>query len=191
MVYDGCARHYNDEIVKISVELKVILFLFPDNTTHLIHPLDIAVLKPFKLVLRKCVSDLMLENAITTISKKDAMNIGSKSWREVIESKTTNIASGFRSEGMQPLSFTAIQRQLKLFKEGGISNSEENPTWMRSWDTFRTEVLSLPPEIDRLPQRRRSEQSVVFERKIELDRPMITLFVGVKGLLLYSIKSVP
>ena len=47
----------------------------------------------------------MLENAITTILKKDAMTIGSKDWREVILDKTTNIDSGFRAAGMWPLSF--------------------------------------------------------------------------------------
>ena len=44
----------------------------------------------------------MLENAITTISKKYAMTIGSKSWIEGIIDKTTNIASGFRAAGLWP-----------------------------------------------------------------------------------------
>ena len=93
MVYDGCASHYNDKISKKAVDIKFILVLFPAKTTHLIQPSYISVFKPFKSVLRKCVfRDFMLENAITTISKKDAMTIGSKSRREGIESKTTNIA---------------------------------------------------------------------------------------------------
>ena len=52
-----------------SVELKVMVLL-PDNANHLIEPLYIAVLKQFTLVLRKCVSGFMLDNDITTISKK-------------------------------------------------------------------------------------------------------------------------
>ena len=98
----------------------------------------------------------MLENDITTISKKDAMTIGSKAWREGILDKTTNIASGFRAAGLWPLSFPTMQRQLKLFKGGSIVDSAENPTWMRCRETVRTEVLSLPPAIDRRLQRRRT-----------------------------------
>ena len=98
------------------------MVLLPDNATHLIQPLYIAIFKQFKLVLRKCVLCYMLDNAITTISKKDAMTIGSKSWRESIESKTKNIASRFRVAGLWHFSFTVIQRRLKLFNDSGISD---------------------------------------------------------------------
>ena len=53
-------------------------------------------------------------------------------------------------------SFFAMQRWMKLFKDGGITNSEENPTWMRCWETVQTEVLSLPPTILRQPHRRQT-----------------------------------
>ena len=52
LVHDVCCSHYNDEIVKKVVELKFILVLLPDNSTHLIQPLGIAVFKPFKSVLK-------------------------------------------------------------------------------------------------------------------------------------------
>ena len=80
----------------------------PANTIHLIRLLDINIFKPFDLVLRKCVLGFMLESAITKMSKKDAMTIGSKSWREGIEYKTTNIASGFRASGLWTFYFPAM-----------------------------------------------------------------------------------
>ena len=83
------------------------------------------------------------------------MAIGPKAWREGILDKTTSIASGFRAAGLRSLSFPTMQRRLNLLKDGGNDDSEDNPTWMRCQETFRTEVLSLPPEIDRRPQRRR------------------------------------
>ena len=98
----------------------------------------------------------MFENNITTITKKCSMTIGSKSWREGIESKTTNIYSGFRSAGLWTLSFPDVQRRLKLFKYVVISFSEENPNWMMCRETARTEILSPPPAIDIILQRRRS-----------------------------------
>ena len=83
----------------------------------------------------------MLENAIVTITKQYAITVGSKYWREVIKSKTTNIASRFRAAGLWTLYFTAIQFCLKLLKEGSITLSEEDLIWMRCSETVQTEVL--------------------------------------------------
>ena len=132
MVYDGYFSHSNDEVKK-AVELKVILVLLPANSTHLIQSLDIYFFKPFKSVLKKYALDFMLENDITTIPKKDTMTIGSEVWREVILDKTKNIASVFIVTYIWSLSFPAIQCRLKLFKDGGIADSEKNLTWMRCW----------------------------------------------------------
>ena len=72
------------------------------------------------------------------------MTIGYKAWREGILDKNTNVDSGFRGAGMWHLYFPSMRRQLKLFKGGGIADSEENPTWMKCRETVRMEVLSLP-----------------------------------------------
>ena len=52
LVYDGCGSHYNQDIMEKAIELKVLLVLLPANSTHLIQPLDIAVFKLFKTVLK-------------------------------------------------------------------------------------------------------------------------------------------
>ena len=51
LVYDGYHSHYNDKILAKAKEHKYILIMFPANASHLIYSLDIAVFKPFKLVL--------------------------------------------------------------------------------------------------------------------------------------------
>ena len=68
----------------------------------------------------------MLENAVTTITKKDAMDIGSRSWKVGIKYKTTNITSGFVASGLWPLSFPVMPLRLKLFKDGDIALLEDN-----------------------------------------------------------------
>ena len=75
------------------------------------------------------------------------MTIVPKAWREGILDQTTNIDSGFRASGMCPLYFLSMLRQLEFLYDSGITDSEENPYWMRCWETVRTEMLSLPPEI--------------------------------------------
>ena len=46
LIYDGCSSHYDGEIVREAVRLKIILVLLPANATHLLQPLDVAVFKP-------------------------------------------------------------------------------------------------------------------------------------------------
>ena len=73
----------------------------------------------------------MLENAVTTITKKDVMTIGSKAWREGTLSKTKDIAYEFKSAGLCPLCFPDMQQNLHLFNYGDILLSEENLNWVR------------------------------------------------------------
>ena len=77
--------------------------------------------------------------------EKNEMTIGSKTWREGILDKTKNIASVFIASVLWNFFFPDMQLLLKLLKDVDIADSEENMAWMRCWDTFRTEVLSLPP----------------------------------------------
>ena len=46
--------------------------------------------------------------------------------------------------------------QLKFFKDGGIADSEDNPTFMRCRETVQIEVMLLPPAIDIQPQMRQT-----------------------------------
>ena len=66
----------------------------------------------------------MPDDAITTMTGKYAINIGSRSWRERVLDKPTNIASSFRAAGMWTLYFPAMQLWLKKIHDGGMSNSE-------------------------------------------------------------------
>ena len=60
LVYDFFFSHYNDEIVKKAVELKVVSVLLPDNFTNYIQPLYTSVFKTFNLVLKTVLPNLML-----------------------------------------------------------------------------------------------------------------------------------
>ena len=68
-------------------------------------------------------SDFMVENAVTMISKKYEMTIGSKSGIEVILYKTINIVSGFREAVLLPLSLTDMQWGLKFLMDSAVAGS--------------------------------------------------------------------
>ena len=82
--------------------------LLPTSTNHLTHPFYNSVFKPFKLVLKCCVSYFMLEGANSKITKKVAMTIGSKSCHDEMLVKNINIVSVFQSEVVWPLFFPMI-----------------------------------------------------------------------------------
>ena len=110
LVYDGYGSHYNDAIIEKAIEIGVILVLLPANATHLIQPLDIAVFKPFKTVLKRQMEKFMIDKAVTSFSKKDSIEIRAEAWNEGIKNKKENIVAGFRSSGLWPMSFPNMQR---------------------------------------------------------------------------------
>jgi hypothetical protein len=157
LVYDGYSSHYNDEIVWKAIELKIILVLLPANSTHLIQPLDIAVFKPFKTILKRQMDSFMIENSVTSFSKKEAIQIASRSWMEGVVEKKSNIVAGFKAGGIWPISFPTMQSRWNLFHDGGIDSKKiEVEPWITAREVVRSEILLLPAIIDRAPKRRKT-----------------------------------
>jgi hypothetical protein len=157
LVYDGYASHYNDEIVERAIQLNIILVLLPANSTHLIQPLDIAIFKPFKTALKRRMEKFMIDNAVTAFSKKDAIEVTSDAWVEGVVNKGEIIVSGFRASGIWPVSFPSMQHRWRLYHNGGINlASVPVAPWITARENIRTEILSLPPPVDRTRKRRKT-----------------------------------
>jgi len=157
LVYDGYGSHYNEDIILKAIQIKVILILLPANATHLIQPLDIAVFKPFKTVLKQRMEAFMIENASTSYSKKDAIEISSAAWTEGIINKAENIVSGFKASGIWPPSFVMMQKHWRLYHNGGVNSQKvEVESWLKTREDFRNEMLLFPAHIDRTKKRRKT-----------------------------------
>ncbi|MEL7340323.1 MAG: transposase, partial [Bacteroidota bacterium] len=78
LIYDGCSSHWNAEIVQKALDLSIILVLLPANATHLLQPLDVAIFKPFKTALRHQLLLFNYEQNSTHLTKKIAIQIGSR-----------------------------------------------------------------------------------------------------------------
>ena len=107
--------------------------------------------KTFKACLKACITNYMIVNGKTTLTKKDALTISTLAWKEGIVDKTGNILAGFKAGGMYPLSFPSMQTRFRLFQA-----SYQKPEWLQAREVVRTEVLALPPAIDRNPRRRKT-----------------------------------
>ena len=139
------------------IELIIVLVLLPSNSTHLIQPLDISVFKPFKTELKHQIEKFMIENACTSFRKKDAIAIASIVFEKGIINKPVKIVAGFKVGGIRPVSFPHMQSRWRLFHNGGVDSTELSiATWITTQEVARTEILSLPPNIDRTRKRRKT-----------------------------------
>jgi DDE superfamily endonuclease len=120
LVYGGYRSDFNEDIVTKAISLYIILGLLPSNASHLVQPLDIAVFKPFKSIMKRHLDQRMIEKAIVTISKRDAIEVSSIEWADGIQAKNINILSGFEASGIWPLNFTRMQEKLNLFQHDGV-----------------------------------------------------------------------
>ena len=48
LILDVCASHWNNDIIENTVEMSIILFLFPESATDLVQNFDITMLNTFK-----------------------------------------------------------------------------------------------------------------------------------------------
>jgi DDE superfamily endonuclease len=144
-------------IVARAVQLKIILVLLPSNATHILQPLNVAVFNPFKTTLKRHLESFMIENATTTFSKKDMVQVASSAWLQGVMEKEQNIIHGFKTTGRWPLSFPHMQQRLCLFKSGGIAATKHPiESWLQTKQVICSEVLSLPPRIDNTRKRRKT-----------------------------------
>ena len=80
LVYYGYSSHYNYGILDRDIELSIILGLLLDNSTHLIQPLDIVLLKPPKTILKWTMDNSIIDRVCTALSKKYALEITLEAW---------------------------------------------------------------------------------------------------------------
>ena len=157
MIYDGCSSHISDQIIDKAIKLMIRLIFLPPNATHLIQPLDIAVFKTFKLILRRETEKFIMENGTLSLSKKEAIYISSKAWKEAIVEKPRNIVSGFKTSGLFPPSLPSMQKRLKLFEDGGVDDKRiQQESWVKIRKVVRNEILFLPKKIKTTPKRRKT-----------------------------------
>jgi hypothetical protein len=107
--------------------------------------------------MKRILDQRMIENSIVSISKKDAIELSSIGWIEGIQAKKKNKLSVFEVSGIWPLNFTAVQAGLKLFQDGDVNLTKiEAAPWITSREVVQTQILLLPPAIDRVPKRRKT-----------------------------------
>ena len=82
-------------------ELKILLYGLPPNTTHLLQPLDVAVLKPLKTAWRTAVNDWQRNNPSSSLLLPDFAPMFIPLYCKAV--KEQSVVNGFRACCLMPL----------------------------------------------------------------------------------------
>ncbi|DBA02789.1 TPA: hypothetical protein N0F65_006579, partial [Lagenidium giganteum] len=119
LLLNGASSHMDEAIDMRAKQLGVRLVQIPANASHLFQPLDVAVFRGLKSVLRQEINRFMLNTGKSGLTKKDEVSLASKAWVSGVVDKPDNIRSGFREAGIFPLSRPAMSRRLAKFTSNG------------------------------------------------------------------------
>lgn len=140
LVYEGCSIHYNGEIVRDAVPIKVILVPLPASSVHLLQPLDVAVFEPFKSSIDAVMREYNLNGGEGFISHKTAICLVSTAWTKVIVDNPANGVSGFIACELCPVSLPQQQCRLELLEMADASRTSSCPHRSKSERSCRPKV---------------------------------------------------
>ena len=82
------------------MQIKVIFVPLSANATHILHPLDVAVFKPFKASIDTVMREYNLNGGEGSIARKTAIRLVSNALTKAIMDKLANEIAGFRACGL-------------------------------------------------------------------------------------------
>jgi hypothetical protein len=112
LVFDGHGSHLSDEFLLFAWEKKILPFLFPAHTTHLLQPLDVGVFQPFKHWHQVCLHEAVAFGDIE-FSKVEFLAAFETMRKQTFKKST--ILSAWKKAGLFPFQPTTVINKMKLF----------------------------------------------------------------------------
>ncbi|XP_052227458.1 uncharacterized protein LOC127842149 [Dreissena polymorpha] len=106
VIYDGHASHVNQELIDWASKNRVVLFVLPPHTSHVLQPLDVGIFGPFKSYYYSECASFMNAHMGQKITRFDMAKLACKAYLKAMT--PLNIQSAFRKTGIHPLSSNAI-----------------------------------------------------------------------------------
>jgi len=109
LIMDGHGSHITANVVAYCMEHTIDLLILPPHTSHMLQPLDVGVFSPLKRALAA---------ETDAVTRLDSGRIQRVEWTEMyirarVKALTSsNIASGWRASGLQPLSPITVLEKL-------------------------------------------------------------------------------
>ena len=100
LIYDGHASHVSLDVIEWAKEKKIILFVLPPNTSHMLQPLDVGCFGPFKSAYYSECSLWTARQRGEVITKYNMCEIACKAYSKTMT--PANILASFRKTGISP-----------------------------------------------------------------------------------------
>lgn len=127
VIGDNLSSHLSPAVVKLCEENEIALVFLPANSTHITQPLDLALFRPLKVAWRK-VMELwkMKSGGDKSFDKKMFPRLLKQTLDAMEENLQSNIVSGFKKGGIQPLNKERVLERLPGHEEGTGGNMDVN-----------------------------------------------------------------
>ena len=107
LMIDGHESHVKYEVRQLAIEHKIELAKLPAHTTHILQPLDVAVMKPLKCSYDQAAHTLFLKER-QYIKKTDFPKLIGQAWKGF---KPQYAVNSLKKTGIMPLSHHAINNE--------------------------------------------------------------------------------
>ena len=121
LMYDGHKSHISPDVIQWAKSNKIILFVLPPHTSHLLQPLDVAIYAPFKHYYHSECSLFMRKNIGEGITRYNMCELACKAYLKAMS--PSNIQAAFRKTGIHPFSKQTISPD-KLFPTEAFREKE-------------------------------------------------------------------
>lgn len=109
LLYDGHNSHISVPLIEFALENKIVLFVLPPHTSHILQPLDVAVFKPLKTHFHNECHKLMRKTPGEVITRYHITRLISTAYMKAFTPE--NLTSSFRKTGIFPLNKNAVKTE--------------------------------------------------------------------------------
>lgn len=108
VLYDGHASHISLSLIEWARENKIILFVLPPHTTHVLQPLDVGCFGPFEVSYNSACQTFLRRNKGRTVTSYDIGQLACSAYQNSLTPK--NVSAAFKATGIFPFNPDAIDK---------------------------------------------------------------------------------
>lgn len=106
LMYDGHRSHISLSLIEWAKQNKIILFVLPPHTSHILQPMDVGCFGPFEVLYQAEVKKITRQKSGTSVTRYDICGLVCKVYDKALQGD--NLRAAFRRTGIYPLKKTAV-----------------------------------------------------------------------------------